>query len=56
VREAVLHDEEDFDPPELTEIDVKGALRWAADGANELNKLLREVFVLTEASANLLLR
>jgi hypothetical protein len=46
----------DSSPPELTEADVRDALRQSADGANELNKKLKEVFALTDASATLRLR
>jgi hypothetical protein len=46
----------DSTPPELTEAVVKEALRQSAEGANELNKKLKEVFVLSDASATLRLR
>ena len=46
----------DSAPPELTEAAVKEALRQSAEGANELNKKLKEVFALSDASATLRLR
>lgn len=46
----------DSTPPELTEAAVKEALRTSAEGANELNKKLKEVFALSDASATLRLR
>jgi hypothetical protein len=53
------HDDEaspDSVPPELTEAAVKEALRQSAEGANELNKKLKEVFSLSDTSATLRLR
>ena len=49
-------EERDSTPPELTEAAVKQALRQSADGANELNEKLKEVFALSDASATLRLR
>ncbi len=43
-------------PPPLTEAEVKEALRQSADGANELNQKLKEVFALSDTSATLRLR
>ena len=49
-------DARDSAPPELTEAAVKAALQQSAEGANELNKKLKEVFALHDASATLRLR
>jgi len=43
-------------PRELTEAAVIEALRNSADGANELNRELKEVFALSDTSATLRLK
>jgi hypothetical protein len=46
----------DSTPPPLTEAEVKEILRQSAEGANELNQKLKEVFALSDTSATLRLR